>query len=78
MKLVGVKEISEMLSVKTKTLYQWAELGQIPFIKMNGCLRFDLSDIMQWIKNCKNKSESSYNSLSKLEARKGGIKSEPL
>ena len=72
MKLVGVKEVAEMLSVKPKTLYQWAELGQIPHLKINGCLRFDLIDITQWIKNCKNMAESSYNPLSKLEARKGG------
>lgn len=78
MKLVGVKEISELLSVKTKTLYQWAELGQIPHIKINGCLRFDVIDINQWIKNCKNQAESGYNPLSKLEAQKGGKKSEPL
>jgi excisionase family DNA binding protein len=78
MKLVGVREIAEVLSVKPKTLYQWAELGQIPHIKINGCLRFDLYDITEWIKNCKNKSESGYNSLSKLEARKGGNKNEPL
>ncbi len=63
MKLVGVKEISELLSVKPKTLYQWAELNQIPHIKINGCLRFDLIDITEWIKNCKKKVESGYNSL---------------
>ena len=78
MKLVGVKEISEMLSVKPKTVYQWAELGQIPHVKINGCLRFDLMDITQWIKNCKKIVESGYNPLSKLEAQKGGKDSGPL
>jgi excisionase family DNA binding protein len=74
MKLVGVREVSEMLSVKPKTLYQWAELAQIPHVKMNGCLRFDLADIAEWIKNCKKMAESGYNPLSKLEAQKGGNK----
>lgn len=78
MKLVGVKEISEMLSVKPKTIYQWAELDQIPHAKINGCLRFDPIDIVQWIKECKNKDESGYNPLSKLEAQKGGKNIEPL
>ena len=40
-------------AVKEKTLYQWAELGQIPSIKMQGCLRFDLDDVMKWIETCK-------------------------
>jgi excisionase family DNA binding protein len=63
MKLVDIKEIAEFLHVKPSTLYQWAELGQIPCFKLNGCLRFDMEDIMNWIKSCKKESESSYNSL---------------
>ena len=63
MKLVGIKEVAEFLHVKPSTLYQWAELGQIPCIKLNGCLRFDMEDIMNWIKSCKKESESSYNPL---------------
>ena len=53
MKLVRVKEISELLMIKPSTLYQWAELGQIPCLKLNGCLRFDLDEVLQWIKDCK-------------------------
>ena len=63
MKLVGVKEISELLGIKPSTIYQWAELGQIPCYKLNGSLRFDMEDIMKWIKSCKKESESSYNPL---------------
>jgi excisionase family DNA binding protein len=63
MKLLNVKEIAEFLNVKPSTLYQWAELGQIPCFKLNGCLRFDIEDIMNWIKSCKKESESSYNPL---------------
>ncbi len=63
MKLVDIKEIAEFLHVKPSTLYQWAELGQIPCFKLNGCLRFDMEDIMNWIKSCKKESESSYNPL---------------
>lgn len=63
MNLLGVKEIAEFLHVKPSTLYQWAELGQIPCYKLNGSLRFDMEDIMNWIKSCKKDSESSYNPL---------------
>lgn len=58
MKIVTVKEIAELLKVKEKTLYQWAELGQIPCIKMNGCLRFDLEDIQKWVKSCRRDIDS--------------------
>jgi len=57
MKILTIKEVSELLKVKEKTLYQWAELGQIPCIKMNGCLRFDYEDIQEWVKSCKKESD---------------------
>jgi excisionase family DNA binding protein len=67
MKLIGIKEVSEILNVKPSTVYQWAELGQMPSIKLNGSLRFDVEDVMHWIKSCKKAAESSYNPL--IQAR---------
>lgn len=73
MKLVGIKEIAEFLHVKPSTLYQWAELGQIPCYKINGCLRFDIIDIVNWIKSCKKEVASSYNPFTHARSpRKGG------
>ena len=71
MNILNVKEVADLLRVKEKTLYQWAELGQIPHLKMNGSLRFDLDDIEGWIEDCKRQPESGYNPVAKLEARKG-------
>jgi excisionase family DNA binding protein len=62
-KIVTIRELSKILKVKEKTLYQWAELGQIPCIKFNGCLRFDLDDIMQWKKDCTKEPTAGYNPL---------------
>ena len=73
-KIAGVKEIAEMLKMKPSTLYQWAELGQIPCIKLNGSLRFDLDDIDKWVKSCKREATSSYNPLIRTRSlRKGGV-----
>lgn len=72
MKLVGVKEVAEMLGVKPSTLYQWAELGQIPCIKINGCLRFSEEDIKNWLDTCKNTSAERYNMPTGRRPRKGG------
>lgn len=73
MKLIGIKEASEILSVKPSTLYQWAELGQVPCYKLNGCLRFDVENIMTWIKSCKKEVVASYNPFIQTRSpRKGG------
>jgi len=74
MKLLDVKEIAQILSVKASTLYQWAELGQIPCIKINGALRFDIEDVLNWIKSCKRNVESSYNPLIQIRSPKKGGK----
>ena len=73
MNIVTIKELSEIIKVKTKTLYQWAELGQMPCIKLNGTLRFDLDAVEAWIKDCTKVPENSYNSLTQARGpRKGG------
>lgn len=51
--LLDVEQMAIILCVKAKTLYQWAELGQIPCLKMNGALRFDLNDVERWMQGCK-------------------------
>jgi excisionase family DNA binding protein len=61
MKLIDVKTMSEFLGLKESTVYQWAELGQIPCIKLNGSLRFDLDDIKAWVASCKKDVRSEYN-----------------
>jgi excisionase family DNA binding protein len=65
MQIVTIKELSELLKVKPKTLYQWAELRQIPHVKMNGALRFEMDDIIEWLKSCKKRSGINYNPFTK-------------
>lgn len=50
MKLVTIKEISKLLSVKESTLYSWVNKGSIPSHKINGLIRFDLDKIEEWVK----------------------------
>jgi predicted DNA-binding transcriptional regulator AlpA len=72
MKLISIKELSGIINVKPSTLYQWAELGQIPCVKLNGCLRFDLDEILDWIKSCKREAVSGYNPLTQARSPKEG------
>lgn len=61
MKLLTVKELSQTLNVKEKTIYQWVELEQIPHIRLNGTIRFDLEDISAWLQGCKKDAREGYN-----------------
>jgi len=75
MNLITVHELAEILKTKPKTLYQWASLGQIPCIKLNGCLRFNLEDIQEWVESCKQEANSGYNPFTQARGpKKGGDK----
>ncbi len=53
MRLASIKEVSEFLKVKQSTLYSWVHNGTISSFKLNGLLRFDLEEIIEWVKNSK-------------------------
>jgi excisionase family DNA binding protein len=72
MKLLTVKEISELLRVKTSTIYQWAEMGKIPCLKVNGSLRFLEDEILNWIRDCKMDPVGYYNALAGRRPGKEG------
>lgn len=51
MKFLTVKEVASLLIVKPSTIYLWAEQKRIPHYKINGVLRFEESEILEWIKS---------------------------
>lgn len=53
MKLVSIKDVSELLKVKESTLYSWVHCGKIPFCKINGLVRFDMDEIRAWVAKTK-------------------------
>jgi len=55
-KFVDIKELAEILSVKTSTIYSWVHEDSIPYYKINRLVRFNLSEIMEWL-NKKNKNK---------------------
>ena len=74
MKLLDVKEIAQILNVKPSTIYQWSELGQMPCIKFNGCVRFDFDDVTNWLNSCKKEVNSGYNPFIQIRGPKKGGK----
>jgi excisionase family DNA binding protein len=79
MKLIDIKSLSELLSIKPNTLYAWVELGKIPHYKLNGgkkgAVRFNIEEINDWLSTCKI-DPIRYNTTVKVESpkRKGGVK----
>jgi excisionase family DNA binding protein len=53
MNLVTIKDVSAFLKVKPATMYSWVHNGTIPFIKLNGLLRFDMDEITKWVESSK-------------------------
>ena len=62
MKFLTVNDICALIRAKPSTVYQWAELGQIPCFKINGLLRFEEKEILEWIKNFKKEFHQEYTS----------------
>ena len=78
MNIATVKEVSALLKVKEKTVYQWAEQRQIPHYKINGTLRFEMDEVKTWLQSFKKAPLPCYNESTKIEARIGGkVKNEP-
>ena len=56
MKLITVKDVSELINVKSAAVYDWTYQNKIPYYKLNGVIRFDKDEILEWIKS--NKSDN--------------------
>lgn len=51
-RFLSIKELSEYISVKPKTLYSWVSKGVIPFYRLQGALRFKRGEIDRWVESC--------------------------
>lgn len=53
MKLLNISQLSEILNIKKKTIYDWTHKDMIPYCKVGRLVRFDLNDIDRWLKSKK-------------------------
>ena len=51
--LLAIKDISEYLDIKQKTLYAKVEAGYIPHYRIGGLIRFRLNEIDAWLEGCR-------------------------
>jgi excisionase family DNA binding protein len=47
--LLNINELSQLLHVKSSTLYAWVKQGKIPHLKIHGLIRFQANEIQQWL-----------------------------
>jgi len=50
MKLLTVKETSNILRITTQRLYAMAREGAIPSVRIGKCVRFDAERLHEWIR----------------------------
>ena len=69
-KLLTPEDIASLLSISPRTVYDYAQKGKIPAIKMLGQWRFKESDIVDWIESLQSKGgnyfESNFTSSDQL------------
>lgn len=47
--LLKVRELSNYLNVSISWIYQQVEKEKIPYIRLSGCIRFKLEDVLKWL-----------------------------
>ena len=47
--MLTIAQVSELLNIKTSTLYAWVHQGKIPHVKIHGLIRFQSDEIQQWL-----------------------------
>lgn len=53
MEIMTVNEVADYLKIKTQTVYLWKSQKKMPFVEMNGSVRFDKEDIDAWVRSQK-------------------------
>lgn len=53
MELLKVSEVAEMLKLTNQQIYHLKAQKKIPFIEIGGSIRFDKTDIINWLNELK-------------------------
>lgn len=72
--LLTIKDVSDHLGIKEKTLYSWASQGKIPSVKIHGLLRFRKDEIDAWLLSFQNNKDKSAATVKANRKYKSGDK----
>lgn len=66
-RLLKIDEVSALLQISPKTIYNWVHYGYIPYFKVysaarghGGLIRFRQSDIENWLRRRKQNGRNSF------------------
>lgn len=59
-KLLTVEQLSALIQVSRRTLYEWTHTGFIPYYKFPKGIRFKESNVEKWLEKRKKEGRSSY------------------
>lgn len=48
-RFLNVNEIAEYLTLSRSAIRKWIRTGQIPVVRLNGAIRFDIDEINRWV-----------------------------
>lgn len=48
--LITIKQLSEKIGFAVPTIYKWVDKRTIPYLKVNGNIRFDEQKIENWLR----------------------------
>ena len=48
--LLNTAQVAEWLHVKESTIRKWVHYGYVPHVKLGRCVRFQESEIEQWLR----------------------------
>ncbi len=49
--LLTIKQAAAVLCVAPTTLYQWASAGRVPHVRLGRCIRFQVAQLIDFIRN---------------------------
>jgi excisionase family DNA binding protein len=50
--LLTASDVARLFKISPDTVYSWRYQGKIPYLKINGAVRFKRSDLQQMIETC--------------------------
>ncbi len=59
-KYLTPKQLSEILQVSPKTVYDWVSIGFIPHVKVGRCVRFEEDKVRRWLACRERKGRRTY------------------
>lgn len=54
--LLAAEDVAKFLKCKPGKIYELKAAGKIPYLKINGMLRFSRNDILNWLESQKHKA----------------------